>query len=108
MAFTYPTIATDSNYHALALEITRNGQPMAMLGSAVSITIKDRDTRDVIVPEGTPVNAVADGRWEFWFDASHVALIERNSIWLVEWKLTYGAYVWRLPEPAELPVRKKL
>lgn len=109
MPTVYPTIAADSNFHTIALEVARNGAPMASLGTVVSISVKDSDTREVIVPENTVVSASSiAGRWEYRFTPETVASITKHGVWLVEWKISYGAYTWRLPEPAQQPVRKKL
>lgn len=110
MALSYPAIATNSNYHAIALEVVRNGVAMPALGSVVTVTVKDRDTHEVIVPEDTVVGPKPgiEGRWEYFFSPEQVALITKHAVWLVEWKLVYGQYTWRSPEPVLLPVRKKI
>lgn len=109
MAFTYDTIATDSNWLPIALFVRSEGQPLDPLGVTVTVTVKNKDTRLYIV-ENAPAEADSAnvGRWEFWFTPDQVHAIEGNGVWLVEWLVSLGEHKWRSAEPAILIVRKKL
>jgi hypothetical protein len=109
MPFRYSTIATDTNFIPIAIEVRRDGVPLPLLGVEVTLFVKDRDTGVIVVDNqrASPHPTIV-GRWEYYFEPAVVAGILNNAIWLVEWKVKAGPYSWRTPEPAILPVRRKL
>lgn len=109
MPFAYETIAQDSNWLPIAIFIRSEGLPLDPLGVTVTVTVKNRDTREYIVTdEVATADVVNVGRWEFWFSPEQAHAIENTGTWLVEWKVSIEGYTWRLAEPATLIVRKKL
>jgi hypothetical protein len=109
MPFRYTSIATDTNFIPVAIEVRRDGVLLPVLGVEVTIFVKDRDTGVIVVDnERASPHPTFVGRWEYWFKPEVVESILNNAVWLIEWKVKAGTYVWRLPEPATLNVRKKL
>lgn len=111
MPFSYPARSADSNFEPIAIEIRLEGVLLPKLGAVVKVNVKDRDTADIIVTDGVAVpdsTPVENGIWRYWFTSDQVALITTVSVWLVEWSVQVGNYYWRLPEPAVMPVRKRL
>lgn len=109
MPFLYDTIAQDSNWLPIAIFIRSEGQPLDPLGVTVTVTVKNRDTKTYIVEDAVALpDADNKGRWEYWFSPEHVHAIEETGVWLVEWLVSIEGYKWRLADPAQLIVRKKL
>lgn len=110
-AFEYNPISTDSNYAPLLLELRDAfGSPVNLVGAEFSVVIKDEQTGLTIVQDGEA--AVSTGNpylVEYQFAEEVVAAIDRETTWLVEWKITAASgHVHRIPVPCRLPVRPKL
>lgn len=114
-SFQYGIITQNTNFEPIGVDVRRDGELLPALGVNVSLTVKDRDLKDV---DGQRVVIVEDaaasphptiaGRWEYYFTPEQVADVTATRVWLVEWKITFGIYTYRLDEPATLIVRKKL
>lgn len=109
MAFTYQTIVAGSNFLPLVIEVKRDGVLLPSAGVTMTVSVKDKTTRLFIV-EDAQANPVpeTEGRWEYFFPTEIVDAISGSATWLIEWTLRFGPYTWRLPEPAQMQVRKRV
>ena len=108
MPFSYPPRVTGSNFEPVSLRVRQDGVALPHLGIAVTINVRDRETRAVIVQDGVAEPGDETGRWDFHFTSEQVDAIATNTIWLIEWTVQVGPYTFRTPEPAQMPVRKRL
>lgn len=105
--FTYPVRAADSNFEPIGIQITRDGALMSDVGVVVKVSVRDRDTAVVVVGDAL-AQSVGNGVWRYWFTPEQVAAITKDGVWLVQWSLVVGSYLWRAVTPAQMPVRKRI
>jgi len=104
---TYRAIVTDSNLEPITLDVRRGGAPVDLTIFTGTITIRDERSA-ALIAENLPVALNANGRAEYYFTAEQVALITKDSVWLVEWKIVAPDGKAHRLYKARLPVRVKL
>lgn len=107
-SFQYKARIAASNFEPIGVEITREGSALPSIGVEVTVNVRDKDTKEVIVTDGVAAPSTTVGRWEYTFTPEEVELITANSTWLVEWKIRVGSFVHVNSELGVLPVRKRL
>ena len=108
MPFQYPARVIGSNFEPIAIEVSQEGVLLPALGVTVLVNVKDADSRDLIVVDGVATAADELGRWKYYFTTDQITSITTSRTWLVEWTVIVGGYTWRSPDPATLPIRKRL
>lgn len=108
MPFSYAPRVAGSTFEPIALQVLRDGVVLPSLGVEVTVTIKERNRRAIVVENAAATaSSSTPGRWEYYFNATQMALVLTGTTWLIEWTIKVGDYLWRT-ETAQMIVRRRL